>query len=440
MTTGDPMGAFMIGPALLHAGAATGALHGLRLVVKDNIDVAGHPTGAGNPTWLAGAEPAATDAPVVADLVAAGASVTGKTVLDELAYSLSGTNVHYGTPRNPHAPGHLPGGSSSGSAVAVAAGLADVALGTDTGGSIRVPASYCGVVGLRTTHGLVSCAGVVPLAPSFDTVGLLTSDVASMQSVWSALVGGRSVDAARIARPVDLVPISRLVVPPELRDLAEPGERDLIDAAVAAVAARLDLTVDHRGLGGANGIESWATTFRTIQMGEAWAAHGGWITTHEPAFGPGIAARFTAASTVTAREIEQAERVRLRARAVLDQVCDGALLLQPTTPGPAPVMDLDPKAKDRLRSRDADPHRSSRAGRAPGAHGAPRSPRPGRLAPDQHLVRGRSGPRGRPLALAGDGVPPARRSSHRCLRGSPRCATRASPVVTTSSTCSSSGA
>src|SRR5690242_11530787 len=150
---------------------------GPRLAVKDCIDVEGLPTTAGCQVVAEQASPAIADAPVVAAARRAGARIVGKTNLTELCWSASGVNSWSGTPVNPLDPGRLPGGSSSGSAVAVAAGEADVALGTDTGGSVRLPAACCGVVGLKTTHGLVPLDGVWPLAPSLDTVGLLARDV-----------------------------------------------------------------------------------------------------------------------------------------------------------------------------------------------------------------------------------------------------------------------
>ena len=131
-----------------------GPLAGLRFAVKDLIDVAGHRTGCGNPTWLATHPPATVHAVCVEQLLAAGAHCAGKTVTDEVAFSLLGQNHFYGTPLNPAAPDRVPGGSSSGSASAVACGLVDFALGTDTGGSVRVPASNCGVWGWRPTHGV----------------------------------------------------------------------------------------------------------------------------------------------------------------------------------------------------------------------------------------------------------------------------------------------
>ena len=172
---------------------APGPLRGLTFAVKDVFDIAGHRTGNGNPVWLETHPPATRTASAVERVLAAGASMVGKTHTDELAYSLNGENVHYGTPINPRSPGRIPGGSSSGSAVAVAGSLVDFALGSDCGGSVRLPASYCGIYGIRTTHGLVPADGVVDLAKSFDTVGWFARDATMMLRVGdvSAAVGAR---------------------------------------------------------------------------------------------------------------------------------------------------------------------------------------------------------------------------------------------------------
>lgn len=167
---------------------ATGPLSGLTFGVKDNLDVEGDVTGNGNPDWAATHPPAAAHTPAVRALLEGGARGTRKLVMDELAYSLQGTNRHFGTPCNPAAPERIPGGSSSGSAVAVAGGLCDFALGTDTAGSVRVPAACCGIVGLRPTHGAISCQGVCPLAPSLDTVGVFTGDLGTMSKVAKVLL------------------------------------------------------------------------------------------------------------------------------------------------------------------------------------------------------------------------------------------------------------
>ncbi|MEW5297920.1 MAG: hypothetical protein WDW36_001098 [Sanguina aurantia] len=185
---GAAMGAYI--DAGLHIdGAAAGPLSGLTFAVKDLFDVAGHVTGFGSPTWLATHAPATATAPAVQLLLDAGANLRGKTHMDELAYSLNGENVHYGTPVNPAAPGRVPGGSSSGSAVAVAAGDAPLSLGSDTGGSVRIPASYVGSLGMRPTHGRITLAGGRPLAPSFDTVGWFARDAAVLRAAGHVLLG-----------------------------------------------------------------------------------------------------------------------------------------------------------------------------------------------------------------------------------------------------------
>ena len=174
----DSIGAFVPHSPSPIAGADDGALVGLGFAVKDLFDISGHVTGGGSPAWLASHAPAHTTSPLVTTLLAAGADLLGKTVCDELFYSVAGENAHYGTPHNVRAPGRIPGGSSSGSAAAVAAALCDFALGSDTGGSVRVPASFCGLYGLRPSHGRVSLEHALAMAPSFDTAGWFTRDAA----------------------------------------------------------------------------------------------------------------------------------------------------------------------------------------------------------------------------------------------------------------------
>ncbi len=178
MTSSDPLGAFVVHGAIDLQLRADGPLAGLTFAVKDFFDAAGLPTGAGSPECLATHEVPAASAPVVDRLLDAGARLVGRTMTDELAWSLNGENFHYGTPVNPSAPGRIPGGSSSGSAVAVAGGLVDFSVGSDTGGSVRLPASYCGIIGMRPTHGRIPIEGAVPLAPSYDTVGWFARDAA----------------------------------------------------------------------------------------------------------------------------------------------------------------------------------------------------------------------------------------------------------------------
>jgi amidase len=281
------------------SGAPEGPLAGTTLAVKDVIDVAGVVTGAGNPAYARDHAPATASAAAVTRLVAAGATVIGKTVTDELAYSLAGTNVHYGTPVNVAAPGHIPGGSSAGSAAAVAAGLSDLALGTDTGGSIRVPASYCGILGWRPTHGAVPDTGIVHLARSFDTVGVLARDVALLVAAADALLAGR------------------------------PQGQPVTSAAPLADVLDVD-------------VASCAEAFRLIQGFEAWAEHGAWITKAHPDFAPDIAERFSAASQITPHDVNPALQLRKAVRdRVLEATGDGRVLVGPATAGGAPALDAD---------------------------------------------------------------------------------------------------
>ena len=176
-------------------GAAAGPLEGLACVVKDMFDIAGEVAGAGNPAWLADHAPAATNADVITRVLDAGASITGKTICDEFFYSILGANAHYGTPVNPRTPNRLPGGSSSGSATAVASGAADFALGSDTGGSVRIPAMVNGIYGIRPTHGRVGLRGVLPLAKTFDTVGWFAASAGLLRKIAPVLLQGKSEPA-----------------------------------------------------------------------------------------------------------------------------------------------------------------------------------------------------------------------------------------------------
>jgi len=198
---------------------------GVRLAVKDLIDTVGVPTTAGCRAVATGARPALADAACLAGARAAGARIVGKTNLHELALGVTGVNPWFGTPVNPLDPRRVPGGSSSGSAVAVAGGEADVAYGSDTGGSVRIPSACCGTAGLKTTWGRVSLDGVWPLAPSLDTVGPMARDVTGLITGMALLEPGFALSdtgagtARRVAR---------------LRVEADPDVDAAIDRALAA--------------------------------------------------------------------------------------------------------------------------------------------------------------------------------------------------------------
>ena len=301
-------------------------MRGLTFAVKDVFDIAGHRTGNGNPVWLETHPPATRTASAVERVLAAGASMVGKTHTDELAYSLNGENVHYGTPINPRSPGRIPGGSSSGSAVAVAGSLVDFALGSDCGGSVRLPASYCGIYGIRTTHGLVPADGVVDLAKSFDTVGWFARDATMMLRVGDVLL-----PSAR-----GFVP-KRLLIAEDA--FAFAGAE--IAAALATAVAKLKAALpDHRTIHVYAGEPSaWSGIFRILQGDEICKRHSAWIDAHHPAFDPGIAERFAWTRTIEPAEVERMRPQREAVAAHMDALLgDDAVLCLPTAPGIAPKL------------------------------------------------------------------------------------------------------
>jgi amidase len=321
----DPLNAFCRHTHVELDGAPKGPLSGLSFAVKDVYDIADHRTGNGNPVWLETHPPAPHTASAVAKLLAAGAHMVGKTQTDELTYSLNGENAHYGTPINPNAPGRIPGGSSSGSAAAVAGHLVDFALGTDCAGSVRVPASYCGIYGIRTTHGLVPTDGVIDLAASFDTVGWFARAADMMRRVGEVLLP-----------PSDFKPRRLLIV----RDaFAFAGAE--VTAALAAGVMRLKEAIgDHREVDVYSGDPtSWPQIFRILQGAEIWRRHGAWIDAYNPHFGPGIAERFQWTRTINIAEVELMRPRREEVARHMDALLGGdAILCLPTVPGIAPKL------------------------------------------------------------------------------------------------------
>lgn len=324
---------------LTHPGTPGGALSGLTFAVKDNIDVAGTETTSSNPAWSRTHPPVTRNAPVVEALLDAGATFIGKAVADELAFGIDGVNVHYGVPHNPAAPGHVPGGSSSGSASAVAAGLCDFALGTDTGGSIRVPASYCGLFGLRPTWAAVSVDGVVPLAPIFDTVGWLAPDVATMSRVTDVLLGGQHVDSGP-RDDVALVPLT------EAFDFAEAP---IADALMAATRERFPGRVKQPravgvDLGGLSQVRA------VLQQYETWQCLGDWVQKNMEFLGPVVRARFLASASVTRSEYDEACQRRESLRNSFQSALgEGEIFCLPATPTTAPRIGAE--IADSLRQR-----------------------------------------------------------------------------------------
>ncbi len=302
---------------------SAGPLDGLTVAVKDLFPVAGFPVGAGNPSWLASAKPEPADAWAVRALRQAGAAIAGIAQTDELAFSLSGTNPHYGTPPNTAAPGLVTAGSSSGPAAAVAARQADIGLGTDTAGSIRVPASACGLYGLRPTHGAVPDSEVHHLAPSFDTVGWMTAAAPLLALVGEVLLPAGTASAARGPR--------RLLSP------GSPAGH------VRSLARDLDLPVEAGPVPGTDDMTALMAAFRAVQAAQAWELHGSWITANPGALGPDVAARFRYGATVSADDRRAAWAVITESRArFLDALGDDAWLILPASGGPAHPRDAAP--------------------------------------------------------------------------------------------------
>lgn len=329
----DPVGAFCRENHVALPGASAGPLAGLTMAVKDVFHIAGSRTGFGNPDWLRTHPPATETAVAVRRLLDAGADMVGKTHTDELAYSLSGENVHYGTPTNTRCPERVAGGSSCGSVAAVAAGLVDFALGTDCGGSVRLPASYCGVLGMRPTHARVSLDGAIPFAPSFDAAGWFARDAQIFEQVGAVLLGD---DAATVAP-------RRALVARDAFELVECRVADALEGAVEAVSRHIGAaqptTVS------ADGLDQWMEIFRVLQGTEIWANHGDWITRERPTFGPAVRTRLEWASGLAPEAVAAAKIGRKAVLARIEALLgDGDVLILPTSPRIAPLRGTEHEA------------------------------------------------------------------------------------------------
>ena len=336
----DALGAFCRHTHVALSPTGEGPLTGLAFGVKDIYDIAGHTTGFGSPDWLRTHAAASRTAPVVQQLLDAGADMLGKTQTDELTFSLNGENAHYGTPINVNAPGRIPGGSSSGSAAAVAGGLVDFALGSDTGGSVRAPASFCGVFGLRPTHGRVSLQGACPLARSFDTAGWFARDATTMERVGAVLLEESSSDA---------VP-KRLLYADDAFELAGRAAMAALTPGLERLSAALGkpqrITVSVEGL------SAWLEVFRTLQGFEVWAEHGAWVEEVKPDLGPGIRQRVQWASTITGADAALARQKREQiAQRMAGLLGEDTVLALPSVPDIAPLRGADPRSTEDLRAR-----------------------------------------------------------------------------------------
>merc|ERR1712166_157342 len=309
-------------------GAETGPLSRLTFVVKDLYDIAGRSTGNGNPEFLAQAAPASATASVITKLLEAGASCTGVAITDEFFYSLSGANHHYGTPHNTHAPGCMPGGSSSGSAAATAAKLCDFGIGSDTGGSVRVPAAFCGLFGLRPSHGRISLDHATAMAPSFDVCGPLARSAGMLAAVGNVLLSKTTAVSAPGALTVLL---------------AEDAMARSTDEVASALSASIDRMVTAGAISKPTGVvaapagrdllEWWAESFRLLQGWEVQQSLLPWIQRHTPELGPGIDERMATAGTVTQEQAVQAQLLREEYAAALNAMIQpGVVMIIPSAP------------------------------------------------------------------------------------------------------------
>ena len=340
MAQHDPH-AFMPYPVVPSDAAQDGPLAGSRFGVKDLFHVAGYPTSMGQPVLAASLGLQTKTAPVVQQLLDAGATMAGKTVCDEFAFSMTGDNAHYGAPRNGAAPTRIAGGSSSGSASAVSNGMVDFALGTDTGGSVRAPASHCGLVGLRPTHGRVSLAEGLPLAPSFDTCGWFARDIQMFARVADVLLGPDNKPL-----PARL----RLMSPTDLWSLATVQALDALGKAKQRVNDVLGADLPVQVV--LEDIEKMYWAFRYLQGQEAWQSWGPFITQYAPTMGHAVAERMHWSATVTTEQARSATVFREFFTAHIEQLLgnDGVLML-PSMPDIAPLKSTSESALEDYRNR-----------------------------------------------------------------------------------------
>lgn len=322
-------------------GSSTGALAGFTVAVKDMYDVAGTRTGGGSPAWLDAHPPATRHAGVVERLLDAGASVVGKTVCDEFFYSTVGTNVHYGTPLNPRTPDRVPGGSSSGSASATAAGSCDLAIGSDTGGSVRVPAANCGIYGIRVTQHRFDFAGAMAMAPSFDAGGWFSASAGLLRHAGPVLLQGAGVQA----------PVTTVALLQEALEIADEPVAQIVERSLATSAGRIP-EAGAVSLGPAR-LDDWREAMRVVQAFEVWQTFGEFITSAKPDLGPGVRERMAAAAQVTDEQAAQAGQALASARETMECLTPvGTVLALPTTPSVAPRLGVGgPDLEDyRIRS------------------------------------------------------------------------------------------
>ena len=321
----DKLNAFCPDSRAYLQGADQGPLAGLTFAAKDIFDVKGHVTGGGNPDWKAGQTAAEATAWALEVLVGAGATMVGKTHTDELTRGILGVNAHYGTPLNPKAPGRVPGGSSSGSAAAVAGGLVDFALGSDTGGSVRIPAGFCGLYGLRPTHGRIPLDGMLLQAPSYDTVGWFARDPDLFARVGAVLLQTR----------IGPIRPRRLVVAEDAFEVADPSVREALEPLVERLGSLIGLSSRERLA--PTSLSDWAAGQRVRASSESWEVVREWIDRVNPRMSFHVAESCLAGRSLTPEEVAPALADRQKVMARMGALLAGeTVVCLPTAPTPAP--------------------------------------------------------------------------------------------------------
>ncbi|XP_047310947.1 amidase 1 [Impatiens glandulifera] len=346
-------------------------LKGLTFAVKDIFDMEGYVTGFGNPDWSRTHSAATSTAPAVLDLLKAGAVCVGRTVLDEMAFSINGENKHYGTPVNPSAADRVPGGSSSGSAVAVGANLVDFSIGTDTGGSVRVPAAFCGILGFRPSHGVVSTDGVIPMAQSFDTVGWFARDPDILHRVGQILLKSPPDSVPDIPNQVIIaedtfqllnIPVDRVtsILVKSLHKLFKGlivREVNLGEYVKENVPSLKHFVSEDGGKVNQEfsipSLTALSSALRKLQRYEFKNNHGQWVNTVKPDLGPGLSERIWGAVSSTDENVDDCRLVISELRAALTNllVNDFCVLAIPTVPGPPPKIATEGGSLETYRSR-----------------------------------------------------------------------------------------
>jgi amidase len=337
----DTARAFMPYPDVPVLNASVGLLSGLSFAAKDLFDVAGYPTSGGQPLLLAHSGIKTDSANAVQRLLDAGARFVGKTITDEFAFSMNGNNAHFGVPINGADPDRISGGSSSGSAAAVSNRLVDFALGTDTGGSVRVPANHCGLYGIRPSHGRVSLKGCLDLSPSFDTCGWFTRDSETFARVADVLVGP---DHKPLPQGL------RLLTPTDVWGLLSNDVIEALTPAKQRIAEQWGSPTPVKAL--LDDFDSTYWSFRFIQGREAWNTNGPFIERYSPPLGPGVKERFAWARSVSDSQFNEAIRVRQHYKSHITQILagDGVMVL-PTMPNVAPLLKDSEDALEDYRNR-----------------------------------------------------------------------------------------